>query len=97
LHAELKLFVEGGLTPTQALETATTNPSLFLGLSRTWGRVEPGYTANMVLLNADPLMDISNIDKIDSVVVSGQRLDRSQLDQLLNDAKHLMSVPTPAP
>jgi imidazolonepropionase-like amidohydrolase len=97
LHDELKLFVEAGLTPMLALETATTNPSLFLGLSTTWGRVEPGYTANMVLLNADPLADISNIDNIDSVVVSGQRLDRAQLDQLLNDAKHLTSVPTPAP
>ena len=97
LHDELKLFVEAGLTPMQALETATTNPPLLLGLSNTWGRVEPGYAANIVLLNADPLMDISNIDKIDSVVVGGQRLDRAQLDQLLNDAKHLGSVPTPAP
>jgi len=87
LHDELKLFVEAGLTPMQALETATTNPSLFLGLSKTWGRVERGYTANLVLLNADPLADISNVNKIDSVVVSGQRLDRGQLDQLLNDAK----------
>ena len=87
LHDELKLFVEAGLTPMQALETATTNPSIFLGLSKTWGRVEPGYTANLGLRNADPLADISNINKIDSVVVSGQRLDRAQLDQLLNDAK----------
>jgi hypothetical protein len=87
LHDELKLFVEAGLTPMQALETATTNPSLFLGLSKTWGRVEPGYTANLVVLDADPLADISNMNKIDSVVVSGQRLDRAQLDQLLNDAK----------
>jgi len=87
LHDELKLFVEAGLTPMQALETATTNPALLLGLSKTWGRVEPGYTANLVVLNADPLTDISNVDKIDSVVVSGQRLDRAQLDQLLNDAK----------
>jgi imidazolonepropionase-like amidohydrolase len=87
LHDELKLFVEAGLTPMQALETATTNPSLFLGLSKTWGRVEHGYTANLVLLNADPLADISNVNRIDSVVVSGQRLDRAQLDQLLNDAK----------
>jgi imidazolonepropionase-like amidohydrolase len=87
LHDELKLFVEAGLTPMQALETATTNPSLFLGLSKTWGRVEPGYTANLVLLNADPLADISNVNKIDSVVVSGQRLDRAQLDQLLDEAK----------
>jgi imidazolonepropionase-like amidohydrolase len=87
LHDELKLFVEAGLTPMQALQTATTNPAVFLGLSKTWGRVERGYTANLVLLNADPLADISNVSKIDSVVVSGQRLDRAQLDQLLNDAR----------
>ncbi len=87
LHDELKLFVEAGLTPMQALETATTNPALLLGFSKTWGRVEPGYTANLVVLNADPLADISNAEKIDSVVVNGERLDRTQLDQLLNDAK----------
>ena len=43
--------------------------------------------ANLVLLNADPLADISNLNKIDSVVASGQQFDRAQLDQLLNDAK----------
>ena len=83
LHDELKLFVEAGLTPMQALETATTNPSLFLGLSKTWGRVERGYTANLVLLNADPLAGIPNMNEIDSVVVSGRRLDRTQLGQLM--------------
>jgi hypothetical protein len=87
LHDELRLFVDAGLTPMQALETAITNPALFLGLSKTWGRVEPGYSANLVLLNADPLADITNVNKIDSVVVNGQRLDRAQLDKLLNDAK----------
>jgi hypothetical protein len=87
LHDELKIFVEAGLTPMQALETATTHPAQLLGLSKTWGRVERGYTANLVLLSADPLGDISNTKKIDSVVVNGQRLDRAQLDQLLNDAK----------
>jgi imidazolonepropionase-like amidohydrolase len=87
LHDELGLFVEAGLTPMQALETATTNPAQLLGLTKTWGRVERGYTANLILLNADPLAGISNTRKIDSVVVNGQRLDRAQLDQLLNDAK----------
>lgn len=87
LHDELELFVEAGLTPMQALETATTNPAHLLGLSKTWGRVERDYMANLVLLNADPLADISNTKKIDSVVVNGQRLDRAQLDQMLNDAK----------
>jgi imidazolonepropionase-like amidohydrolase len=87
LHDELELFAKAGLTPMEALETATTNPALLLGLSKTWGRVAPGYTANIVLLNADPLADISNVNKIDSVVVNGRRLDRSQLDQLLNEAR----------
>jgi imidazolonepropionase-like amidohydrolase len=87
LHDELQLFVEAGLTPMQALETATTNPALLLGLSKTWGRIERGYLANLVLLNADPLTDISNVNKIDSVVVNGQLLGRVHLDQLLNDAK----------
>ena len=87
LHDELKLFVEAGLSPMQALETATTNPSIFLGLSKTWGRVERGYTANLVLLNADPLADISNSSDIYSVVVNGEFLNRARLDQLLGDAK----------
>jgi hypothetical protein len=87
LHDELKLFVEAGLTPMQALETATTNPALFLGLSKTWGRVEPGYTANLVLLTADPLADILNTEKIDAVILNGRFLDRAQLDQMLRDAR----------
>jgi len=87
LHDELGLFVEAGLTPMQALETATTNPAQLLGLSKTWGRVEPGYTANFVLLHADPLADISNSKKIDSVVLNGEFLNRKQLDQLLDEAK----------
>jgi len=87
LHDELQLFVEAGLTPMQALETATTNPALLLGLSKTWGRVELGYTANLVLLTADPLANISNTEKVNSVVVNGEYLNRAQLDQLLNDAR----------
>jgi len=53
----------------------------------TWGRVEPGYTANLVLLTADPLADISNTEKIDAVILSGKFLVRAQLDQMLRDAK----------
>jgi hypothetical protein len=43
----------------------------------------------MVILNADPLADISNTNKIDSVVVNGQLLDRNRLDQMLSEAKTL--------
>jgi hypothetical protein len=95
LHDELKLFVEAGLSPMQALETATTNPALCLGLSRTWGRIAPGYTANLVLLNADPLIDISNTTKIDAVVLNGELLNRARLDQLLKDARAPAVTPSP--
>jgi hypothetical protein len=94
LHDELKLFVEAGLTPMQALETATINPARLLGLSKTWGRIAPGSTANLVLLDADPLADISNTKKISSVVVNGRLLDRPQLDQLLIEAKPATNPPT---
>jgi imidazolonepropionase-like amidohydrolase len=87
LHDELKLFVEAGMTPLQALETATTNPALLLGLSKTWGRVREGYVANLVLLNADPLANIENTQKIDAVIVNGQLLNRVRLDKLLQEAR----------
>ena len=86
VHDELGLFVKAGLTPMQALETATTNPALILGLSKTWGRIERRYVANLVLLNADPLADIANTEKIDAVVLNGKFLDRTRLDQLLRQA-----------
>jgi imidazolonepropionase-like amidohydrolase len=86
LHDELELFVAAGLTPMQALETATTNPAQLLGLKNRWGQVAAGFTANLLLLKADPLADISNTRKIDAVVVGGRLLDRSELDRLLADA-----------
>ena len=87
LHDELKLFVETGLTPMQALETATTNPALLLGLSQTWGKVAPGYVANLVLLSANPIVNIENTQNIDTVIVNGKPLDRAKLNQLLEEAK----------
>lgn len=86
LHDELELFVQAGLTPMQALETATINPAELLGLKHSWGQVAPGFTANLLLLKADPLVDIANTRKIDAVVVSGKLLDRSELDLLLASA-----------
>jgi hypothetical protein len=86
LHDELELFVAAGLTPMQALETATTNPAELLGLKNRWGQVAPGFTANLLLLKADPLADISNTRKISAIVVDGKLVDRSELDRLLGSA-----------
>jgi hypothetical protein len=87
LHDELGLLVQAGLSPMQALETATTNPALLLGLSKTWGKIEAGYVANLILLDANPLLNIQNTQKIDAVIVNGKLLDRTRLDELLSEAK----------
>jgi imidazolonepropionase-like amidohydrolase len=83
LHEELALLVEAGLTPLQALQTATRNPAEFLGKLEEQGTIEPGKFADLVLLDASPLADIHNTQKIRAVVVRGKLLDRSTLDTVL--------------
>src|SRR4029077_14678502 len=86
LHHELELFVQAGLTPMQALQTATRNPAIFLGKLSSEGTVEKGKIASLVLLDANPLADIRNTQKISGVVLKGKFLSRQDLDALLNEA-----------
>ncbi len=85
LHDELALLVEAGLTPLQALQSATLNPALFLGRSDL-GTVESGKLADLVLLDADPLVDIRNLGRIHGVVFDGRYQARPELDALISDA-----------
>ncbi len=84
LHQELALFVEAGLTPMQALQTATLNPAKFLGTTANMGTVEKGKIADLVLLDANPLEDINNTRKIQAVVLAGRYFSRAQLDEMLH-------------
>ena len=84
LHQELALFVEAGLTPMQALQTATLNPAKFLGTTADMGTVEEGKIADLVLLDANPLEDINNTRKIQAVVLAGRYFSRAQLDEMLH-------------
>jgi imidazolonepropionase-like amidohydrolase len=86
LHRELQALVKAGLTPLQALATATVNPAAFLGASRDWGTIEIGKRADLVLLTANPLDDIANTMKIDAVAVGGRWLARSDLDAMIANA-----------
>ena len=84
-----------GLTPHQALEAATTNPSAFVGAMAEWGRIEPGMRADMVLLTANPLEDIRKTTKIDAVCIGGRWLDRPELDGMLHRASERVGKPAP--
>jgi imidazolonepropionase-like amidohydrolase len=66
------LLVKAGLTPMEALLSATRNAAEFLGRLRTEGTIERGKLANLVVLDANPLTDISNTRRISAVVRSGQ-------------------------
>ena len=87
LHAELASYVEAGLTPYQALRTATVNPARYLGASAAWGTIEPGKRADLVLLNANPLENIANTSRIAGVVVGGRWLPRAELDAMIARGK----------
>ena len=83
LHDELGLFVRAGLTPLQALQTATVNPAKFMGRLADMGTVEKGKLADLVLLDANPLDDIANTRRIHAVVLAGRYFDRAALDRML--------------
>src|SRR6266567_7412806 len=83
LHDELANFVEAGFTPMESLQTATSNPAKFLGMEASFGSVEPGKIADLVLLRANPLEDIRNTQKINVVIAEGRLFDRAALDQIL--------------
>jgi len=76
LHDELQLLVKSGLTPLEALQTATIRPAEYFGIAE-------GKLADLVLLKANPLKDIANTQKIDSVVAAGRYFTRYDLDKLL--------------
>jgi hypothetical protein len=82
LHEELETLVQAGLSPIEALRTATLNPAMFFGKEKEWGTVEKGKVADLVLLDANPLDVISNTQKIFAVIVNGKLLQRSDLDNL---------------
>jgi imidazolonepropionase-like amidohydrolase len=83
LHDELEWLVKAGLTPMEALQTATRNPAEYLNKLDSLGTIEKGKLADLVLLEANPLEDIGNTRKIASVVISGKLIPKTQLQEML--------------
>jgi imidazolonepropionase-like amidohydrolase len=78
-QVELSLLVEAGLTPAQALRAATINAAAMLGREREQGSIAAGKLADMVMLDADPLADISNLRRVNRVFKGGVAYDPARL------------------
>ena len=97
VHDELALLVAGGLTPLQALRAATLNPARYLGAADSMGTVAAGRTADLVLLDANPLEDIRNTMRIFAVVARGRWIDAAERERLLRIAQEEAARSATAP
>lgn len=83
LHREMEYMAEAGLSPYEVLKTGTVNPAVFLGEDAIFGRVEKGLRAELVLLEANPLEDLTNTRKIAGVIRRGKWYSKETIDQRL--------------
>jgi imidazolonepropionase-like amidohydrolase len=79
VHRELQLWVEAGIPPAVALQAATWNAARLLRAEKRIGLVQPGYDANLLVVDGDPTRDISATERISSVVFKGERVRRVDL------------------
>ncbi|HVF16423.1 MAG TPA: amidohydrolase family protein [Steroidobacteraceae bacterium] len=79
LHQELRLMVQAGVAPMDALAAATTNAALFFKEEEQWGAINAGHAADLLILDADPLADIMNTRRISHVIQNGVVIDRTKL------------------
>ena len=84
LHDELALLVKSGLAPIDALRAATYNPAAYLGALDSLGTVTQGKVADLLLLDADPLIDIRNTKRISAVIANGRVFDSAARAGLLD-------------
>lgn len=82
VHRELQQLVLAGLTPAEALHAATIAPVEYFGVQDQYGSVAAGKVADLLLLSANPLTDIGNTQRIESVIFNGNLYDRDALDRI---------------
>jgi hypothetical protein len=83
LHRELELYVQAGFTPMEAIQAATIVPARAMHLDNEAGTIEPGKRADLVVLGGDPIADIHNIRKVESVVARGKTYEPAPLWKLI--------------
>lgn len=83
LHRELELYVKAGMTPLEAIQTATTTPARVMKVENEVGTIEPGKRADLIVLDANPLTNISNIRKVSLVMTQGRLFESGKLWQVV--------------
>jgi len=96
LHRELQALVKAGLTPYQALATATSNVAEFLGGTQDFGTIQPKRRADLVLIKGNPLDDIRNTQNIEGVMIGGRWLAKDELGKMIAAAKVAINPPPAA-
>lgn len=84
LHQELQYLVSAGFSPAEALYSATLAPAKAFGVSQDLSSIAAGKIADLVLLSANPLVDITNTTKITAVIADGRLYQQNERDQALN-------------
>jgi len=79
VHRELQLWVEAGIPPAAALQGATYNAARLLRADQRIGLIRKGYDASLLLVDGNPLQDISATERISTVFFKGERVDRAGL------------------
>jgi imidazolonepropionase-like amidohydrolase len=79
LHREMELYVKAGMTPLEAIQTATIVPARAMRLDRELGTIEPGKRADLILVDGNPIENISDIRRVSRVVANGRLYDCKKL------------------
>ena len=82
LDRELELYVEAGLTPMQAIQTATITPAKVMKVNAAYGSIEAGKKADLIIVDGDPLQNIRNIRNVQTVIKDGNVYDPVELHRL---------------
>jgi imidazolonepropionase-like amidohydrolase len=82
-HWEIWGFAQGGMTPLEALKTATITPARALGYDKDLGSIEPGKLADLVVIDSNPLEDIYSTDQVTHVMLNGRLYESSTLKEVL--------------
>ena len=80
-HWEIWSFVRGGMSPLEALRAATIVPAKSLGMDREIGSLEPGKLADLVIIDGDPLANIRNTERVETVVIGGRAYDATTMNE----------------